>query len=306
MSRGAELVEAWQRAALGAAAAAQWLALRLQAAAAAVVAAAALLAVLQRTMHAADPVDGDPPPYGWPSQGVIEFEDVFLKYSGRENGVMALNGVSFSTHPGEKLGVVGRTGAGKSSLLTALLRLAPLARGRILIDGVDISKLHLHSLRSRIGVIPQEPFIFSGSVRENVDPLGQYLDGEVWRALDACGARPLVDARGGLRAPAAHATLSRGHAQLLCVVRALLHRPKILLVDEATANLDNEAERQILDAIRCSFGGSSVLQVAHRPAGVLHAARVLVLAAGRAVDIRAPDLALADHSSHLYQLVYGS
>ncbi|XP_035433428.2 uncharacterized protein LOC118264894 isoform X1 [Spodoptera frugiperda] len=353
-ARGAELVEAWQRAALGAGAAAAWLALRLQAAAAAVVAAAALLAVLQRTVHAADPgliglaisyalsmtsmlsnllnsfteteremiavervgeyiktvesepIDGDSPPYGWPSQGVIEFEDVFLKYSGRENGVMALNGVSFSTHPGEKLGVVGRTGAGKSSLLTALLRLAPLARGRILIDGVDISKLHLHSLRSRIGVIPQEPFIFSGSLRDNVDPLGQYLDAELWRALDACGARDLVHARGGLHAPAAQALLSRGHAQLLCVVRALLHRPKILLVDEATANLDNEAERQILDAIRCSFGGSSVVLVAHRLAGVLQCARVLVLAAGRAADLRAPDDALADHSSHLYQLVYGS
>lgn len=82
--------------------------------------------------------------------------------------------------------------------------------------------------RSRIGVIPQEPFIFSGSLRDNVDPLGQYLDAELWRALDACGARDLVHARGGLHAPAAHALLSRGHAQLLCVVRALLHRPKVL------------------------------------------------------------------------------
>ncbi|KAJ8730790.1 hypothetical protein PYW08_002203 [Mythimna loreyi] len=354
VSRGSEQVEAWQRAALSAAGAAQWLALRLQAASAAVVAAAALLAVLQRTLHAADPgliglaisyalsmtsmlsnllnsfteteremiavervgeyirtvesevIDGDPPPYGWPSQGVIEFDDVYLKYSGRENASMALNGVSFSTHPGEKLGVVGRTGAGKSSLLSALLRLAPLARGRLLLDGVDISTLHLHALRSRIGVIPQEPFIFAGSIRDNVDPLRQYLDAEVWRALDACGARELVAARGGLAAPAHAAQLARGHAQLLCVVRALLHRPKILLVDEATANLDAEAERMILDAIRCSFGGSTVVFVAHRLGGVLECARVLVLGAGRVLELLAPDDALADHNSHLYTLVYGS
>nr|XP_049696505.1 uncharacterized protein LOC110371605 [Helicoverpa armigera] len=353
-ARGAELVEAWQRAALSAAAAQQWLALRLQAAAAAVVAGAALLAVLQRALHAADPgliglaisyalsmtsmlsnllnsfteteremiavervgeyiklvesetIDGESPPYGWPSQGVIEFEDVYLKYSGRDDGVMALKGVTFATHPGEKLGVVGRTGAGKSSLLSALLRLAPLARGRLLLDGVDISSLHLHALRSRIGVIPQEPFIFSGSIRENIDPLRQYLDAEVWRALEACGARELVTQRGGLHAPARAAQLARGHAQLLCVVRALLHRPKILLVDEATANLDQEAERLILDAIRCSFGGSTVLFVAHRLGGVLECARVLALGGGRVLELRAPDDALADPDSHLYSLVYGA
>ncbi|XP_026732381.1 ABC transporter C family member 13 [Trichoplusia ni] len=351
--RGAELVEAWQRAALSAAAAAQWLALRLQAAAAAAVAAAALLAVLQRTLHAADPgliglaisyalsmtsmlsnvlnsfteteremiavercreylkvegenIYGDAPPYGWPSQGVIEFDKVSLKFSDRESAVMALEDVSFSTHPGEKLGVVGRTGAGKSSLLTALLRLAPLTGGRVLIDGVDISTLHLHSLRTRVGVIPQDPFIFTGSIRENLDPLRQYLDIDVWRAIDACGLRGLVADRGGLNASADITQMSRGHAQLLCVVRALLHRPKILLVDEATANLDQEAERLILDAIRCSFGGSTVVYVAHRLVGVLECARVLTMAGGHVQELIAPDDALADQNTHLYHLMYGS
>ncbi|XP_075974742.1 ATP-binding cassette sub-family C member 10 [Anticarsia gemmatalis] len=353
-ARGAELVEAWQRAALSASAASQWLALRLQIAAATVVAAAATLAVVQRSLHTADSgliglaisyalsmtsmlsnvlnafteteremiavervgeyitqvecekVDGDSPPYGWPSQGVIEFNDVFLKYSGRDNALMALNGVTFSTHPGEKLGVVGRTGAGKSSLLQAIQRLSPLHHGTVRIDGVDISTLHLHALRSRIGVIPQEPFIFSGTIRDNVDPLRQYLDAELWRALEACGARGLVAARGGLQARADVTTLARGHAQLLCVVRALLHRPKILLVDEATANLDNEAERLILDAIRCSFGGSTVVFVAHRMTGVLECARVLAMGGGKVLELRTPDDALADHDSHLYTLIYGS
>ncbi|XP_023950865.1 ATP-binding cassette sub-family C member 10 [Bicyclus anynana] len=348
--RGEEGVERWQRAALCGAAAAQWLALRLQAAAAAAVAAAALVAVLQRATHAADPglvglaisyalsmtsmlsgvlnsfteteremiavervgeyitqvesetIEGESPPYGWPSHGVISFEDVFLKYGASDTGESALRGVTFASHPGERLAVVGRTGAGKSSLLRAVLRLTPCAAGRVLVDGVDVGSLHLQALRSRIGIIPQEPFIFAGSIRENVDPLRQYLDAEVWRALDACGARDVVAARGGLAAPAAQ--LSRGHAQVLCLVRALLQKAKILLVDEATANLDQESERVILDTIRCSFGGSTVVFVAHRLAGVLECSRVLVLGAGRLLELRAPDDALADPTSHLYQLLH--
>ncbi|CAG4948573.1 unnamed protein product [Colias eurytheme] len=350
-SRGEELVERWQRAALCGGAAAQWLALRLQAAAAAALAAAALLAVLQRATHAANPglvglaisyalsmtsmlgavlnsfteteremiaverlaeyirqvkceeIDGDHPPYGWPSHGVISFEDVYLNYS--ENGSNAsgaLRGVTFSSHPGERLGVVGRTGAGKSSLLRALLRLAPCSGGRVLIDDVDVASLHLHSLRSRIGIIPQEPFIFSGTIRENIDPLQQYLDEEVWRALDACSATELVMAKGGLGSYADN--LSRGHKQLLCLVRALLQRAKILLVDEATANLDQETERVILDTIRCSFVGSTVLFVAHRLTGVLESSRVLVLSAGQVVELRDPDDALSDPTSYLYKLVH--
>ncbi|RVE41407.1 hypothetical protein evm_013944 [Chilo suppressalis] len=249
-------------------------------------------------------IGGDAPPYGWPLQGVIEFEHVTLKYSDRRNGTLALNDVTFSTWPGEKLGVVGRTGAGKSSLLSALLRLTDVDSGRILVDGVDVRSLSLQALRSRIGVIPQEPFIFCGSVRENVDPLEMHAGEELWRALEACGAHALVHAHGGLAAPAHH--LSRGHAQLLCLARALLHRPKILLVDEATANLDQETERIILNTIRCSFGGSTVLYVAHRTAGVLECGRVLVMGGGRALELRAPDDALADPESQLYALVYGS
>ncbi|XP_034827291.1 ATP-binding cassette sub-family C member 10 [Maniola hyperantus] len=347
--RGEESVERWQRAALCGAAAAQWLALRLQGAAAAAVAGAALVAVLQRATHAADPglvglaisyalsmtsmlssvlnsfteteremiavervgeyitqvesekSDGDSPPYGWPSHGVISFEDVHLKYGARDSGE-ALRGVTFSSHPGERLAVVGRTGAGKSSLLRAVLRLAPCAAGRVRVDGIDVATLHLQALRSRIGIIPQEPFIFSGSIRENVDPLRQYLDAEVWRALDACGARAVVSARGGLAAPAEQ--LSRGHAQVLCLVRALLQKAKILLVDEATANLDQESERVILDTIRCSFGGSTVVFVAHRLAGVLECSRVLVLGGGRLLELRPPEDALADPTSHLYRLLH--
>ncbi|XP_063822575.1 ATP-binding cassette sub-family C member 10 [Ostrinia nubilalis] len=303
---GDELVEGWQRAALCAAGAAQWLALRLQAGAAAVVAAAAALAVLQRAVHAADPglvglaisyalsmtsmlsgvlnafteteremiavervgeyitqvesetISGDAPPYGWPSQGVIEFKNVSLKYSNRDSGTLALNDVSFSSWPSEKMAVVGRTGSGKSSMLQAILRLVPLTQGQIVIDGVDLSKLNLQALRSRIGVIPQEPFIFAGSIRENVDPLQVYLDSELWRALELCGARAYVVARGGLDAPADG--LARGHAQLLCLARALLQRAKC--------------------------------------------ARALVLGQGRVLEFDVPARALDDPTSHLYALLY--
>ncbi|KOB74657.1 Multidrug resistance-associated protein 7, partial [Operophtera brumata] len=184
---------------------------------------------------------------------------------------MALDGVTFSSYPGEKLAVVGRTGAGKSSLVQAILRLSPLASGAVRIDGVDVTTLHLHSL----------------SVRDNVDPLRQYSAEEVTAALEACGAGAVVSALG---APASE--LSRGNAQ-------------ILLVDEATANMDHETERQILDTIRWSFGGSTVLFIAHRPAGVLDCTRVMVLSGGRVVELRAPDDALADYDSHFYKLVCG-
>ncbi|XP_026315550.1 multidrug resistance-associated protein 7 [Hyposmocoma kahamanoa] len=254
------------------------------------------------TQVESEKIDGETPPYGWPSQGVITFEDVYLKYSGRENGSMALQGVTFSSFPGEKLGVVGRTGAGKSSLLHAVLRLVPPTRGRVLVDGVDLAAIHLRALRSRIGMIPQEPFIFSGSIRENVDPLKQYLDAEIWRALEACGLRDAVVSHGGLVAPAGD--LSRGRAQLICLARAVLQRAKILLVDEATANLDQGTERLILDTIKSSFAGSTVLFIAHRVAGVLECSRVLVMGAGKMLELRTPDDALSDPTSQLYKLVH--
>ncbi|XP_053612286.1 ATP-binding cassette sub-family C member 10 [Plodia interpunctella] len=249
-------------------------------------------------------IDGESPPYGWPSQGVIEFDDVYVKYSESESANMALRGVTFSSFPGERLAVVGRTGAGKSSLIAAVLRLVPVASGKVFVDGVDITTLHLHALRSRVGVIPQEPLIFSGSIRENLDPLRAHADAELWRALQSAGAAQAARAHGGLGARARE--LTRGHGQLLSVARALLHRPKILLVDEATANLDQETERLILDTLRSSFGGSTVVFVAHRLAGVLESSRVLALSQGKVIDLRSPHDALEDPTSYLYGLIHNT
>lgn len=141
----------------------------------------------------------------------------------------ALSGLDFRTSSCERIGIVGRTGAGKSSVLAALLRVAPLFRGRIYIDGVDIATLSLTTLRSLIAVVPQEPFLFSGTIRENMDPRSLYLDSQIWNSISICQATPLVQSLGGLSAQleAGGENLSAGQKQLLCLSRALLKRSKV-------------------------------------------------------------------------------
>lgn len=141
----------------------------------------------------------------------------------------ALSGLEFRTSSCERIGIVGRTGAGKSSVLAALLRVAPLYRGRICIDGVDIATLPLTTLRSRIAIVPQEPFLFSGTIRENMDPRSLHLDSEIWNSISNCLATPLVQSLGGLSAQleAGGSNLSAGQKQLLCLSRALLKRSKV-------------------------------------------------------------------------------
>lgn len=188
------------------------------------------------------------PPFGWPCQGVVIFDNVTLRYRyvfiiGLRNFFnshslsllcsdhlpSSLAGVDFKTSSCERVGIVGRTGAGKSSVLAALLRVAPLYRGRITIDTVDIATLPLSTLRSRIAIVPQEPFLFSGTIRDNMDPRSLHLDSEIWNAISNCLATPLVQSLGGLsaRLDAAGANLSAGQKQLLCLARALLKRSKV-------------------------------------------------------------------------------
>ncbi|PSN57205.1 hypothetical protein C0J52_05033 [Blattella germanica] len=204
------------------------------------------------------------PPYAWPSQGVITFNNVSLKY--REHLSPSLKGISFTTRPAEKIGVVGRTGAGKSSLFTALFRLAELNDGEILIDTVNIAHIGLVGLRSRLSIIPQEPFLFCGTVRENIDPLDEYRDTELVGALQRCHLATAVNRLGGLAAQVGHGgyNLSVGQRQLLCLVRAVLHNAKILCIDEATANVDAETDRHIQRTLRTSFQKSTVITIAHR------------------------------------------
>jgi len=204
----------------------------------------------------------------------------------RENLVPALNGISFETASYERIGIVGRTGAGKSSIVNALLRVSGVTCGEIVIDNVKINTLPLSVLRSRIALVPQEPFLFSGTVRDNLDPQSLHLDSEIWNAITHCLTSPLVQSLGGLggRIDAGGANLSSGQKQLLCLTRALLKSAKIVLIDEGTSNLDNESELAIQIALKSSFKTSTVLVIAHRLNGLQNTDRILVIKDGELIE----------------------
>ncbi|KAK0080934.1 hypothetical protein PV325_013074 [Microctonus aethiopoides] len=245
---------------------------------------------------------GDNPPYAWPSQGVVEFRNVVLKY--REHLVPSLYNVSFITRPAEKIGIVGRTGAGKSSIFNSLFRLVEINSGQILIDNVVVKNLQLNALRSRLSIIPQNPFLFSGTIRENVDPLDQYPDLQIYKALDKCKLTSLVNRLGGLGAILEENgnNLSAGQKQLFCLVRAILHNARILCIDEATANVDPETDKAIQSTIKSSFRSATVITIAHRIRTIMHCDRVLVMEDGKVQEFEEPNILIDDINSYFYKL----
>ncbi|KYM96883.1 PREDICTED: multidrug resistance-associated protein 7 [Cyphomyrmex costatus] len=245
---------------------------------------------------------GTNPPYAWPSQGVVEFQEVVLKY--RDHLVPSLKEVTFVTRPAEKIGVVGRTGAGKSSLLASLFRLTEINSGSILIDNVNIQTLSLKALRSRLAIIPQNPFLFSGTIRENVDPLDQYTDMHIYKTLEKCKVHSLVHRLGGLGAilDEGGSNLSAGQRQLFCLVRAVLHNAKIVCIDEATANVDQETDKFIQSTIKSSFQSATVITIAHRIRTIMHCDRVLVMGDGEVLEFDEPNLLIQNADSYFYQL----
>ncbi|XP_011927419.1 PREDICTED: multidrug resistance-associated protein 7 isoform X6 [Cercocebus atys] len=243
---------------------------------------------------------------GWLTQGSVEFQDVVLAY--RPGLPNALDGVTFCVQPGEKLGIVGRTGSGKSSLLLVLFRLLEPSSGRVLLDGVDISQLELAQLRSQLAIIPQEPFLFSGTVRENLDPRGLHKDRALWQALEQCHLSEVITSMGGLDGELGEGgrSLSLGQRQLLCLARALLTDAKILCIDEATASVDQKTDQLLQQTICKRFANKTVLTIAHRLNTILNSDRVLVLQAGRVVELDSPATLRNQPHSLFQQLLQSS
>ncbi|XP_074945344.1 ATP-binding cassette sub-family C member 10 isoform X3 [Phalacrocorax aristotelis] len=224
----------------------------------------------------------------WPSQGLVDFQQVVLAYrAGLPN---ALNGVNFTVYPGEKVGIVGRTGSGKSTLFLALFRMLELKSGRILLDGVDSQLVGLEELRSRLAIIPQDPFLFSGSIRENLDPQGKRTDAELHEVLEQCHLRDAITQMGGLDSKLGERgkSLSVGQRQLVCLARALLTQAKVLCIDEATASVDQNTDQLLQQTIRQRFADKTVLTIAHRLNTILDSDRVLVMQAGRVAELDSP------------------
>ncbi|NXK19639.1 MRP6 protein, partial [Arenaria interpres] len=221
----------------------------------------------------------------WPTEGRIEFRNYSLRY--RPNLEFALKRVSLTINGREKIGITGRTGAGKSTLAVGLLRLVEAAEGAILIDGIDIAQLGLHDLRTKITVIPQDPVLFSGSLRMNLDPLNRCTDADIWTALELTQLKNFVaDLPDQLEYKCADQgeNLSTGQKQLVCLARALLQKAKILILDEATAAVDLETDLQIQSTLRTHFKDSTVLTIAHRINSVMDCDRILVLDNGRIAE----------------------
>nr|XP_055119106.1 ATP-binding cassette sub-family C member 10 isoform X6 [Symphalangus syndactylus] len=243
---------------------------------------------------------------GWLTQGGVEFQDVVLAY--RPGLPNALDGVTFCVQPGEKLGIVGRTGSGKSSLLLVLFRLLEPSSGRVLLDGMDTSQLELAQLRSQLAIIPQEPFLFSGTVRENLDPRGLHKDRALWQALEQCHLSEVITSMGGLDGELGEGgrSLSLGQRQLLCLARALLTDAKILCIDEATASVDQKTDQLLQQTICKRFANKTVLTIAHRLNTILNSDRVLVLQAGRVIELDSPATLRNQPHSLFQQLLQSS
>ncbi|XP_043579583.1 multidrug resistance-associated protein 1 isoform X3 [Bombus pyrosoma] len=237
-------------------------------------------------------------PKDWPLQGRVEFKDYKVRY--REGLDLVLRGLSFSVKGGEKVGIVGRTGAGKSSLTLALFRILEAADGKIIIDDIDITKLGLHDLRSRLTIIPQDPVLFSGSLRINLDPFSYYTDDEIWRALEHAHLKSFVkNLPNGLLYELSEGgeNLSIGQRQLICLARALLRKTKVLILDEATASVDLETDDLIQTTIRQEFQDCTILTIAHRLNTILDSDRVIVLDNGRIMEYDSPDTLLHNSTS---------
>ncbi|KAJ4703002.1 ABC transporter C family member 2-like [Melia azedarach] len=260
-------------------------------------------------------VESNRPAPAWPSSGSIKFEDVVLRY--RPELPPVLHGLSCWTYtllledcpkvsPTEKVGIVGRTGAGKSSMLNALFRIVELERGKISIDGCDVAKFGLTDLRKALSIIPQSPVLFAGTVRFNLDPFSEYNDADLWEALERAHLKDVIRRNSlGLDAEVSEGggNFSVGQRQLLSLARALLRRSKILVLDEATAAVDVRTDALIQITIREEFSSCTMLIIAHRLNTIIDCDRILVLDAGQVLEYDTPEALLMKEESAFVRMV---
>ena len=240
----------------------------------------------------------------WPSQGVVSFENYSTRY--REGLELTLHDICFTTKASEKVGIVGRTGAGKSSVALALFRIIEPVAGRIMVDGVDITQLGLKKLRSRLSIIPQDPVLFSGTIRFNLDPSAVRSDCDIWNALEVAHLKTFIERReDGLNFAVEEggSNLSGGQRQLVCLARALLRKSKILVLDEATSAVDMETDALIQETIQTEFKDCTILTIAHRLNTIMEYDRILVLDEGRIAEFDTPKNLLDIEDGLFYRMV---
>ncbi|XP_041011924.1 ABC transporter C family member 10-like isoform X3 [Juglans microcarpa x Juglans regia] len=240
----------------------------------------------------------------WPAVGKVEIEDLQVRY--RSTAPLVLCGISCTFEGGHKIGIVGRTGSGKSTLIGALFRLVEPASGKITVDGLDVSKIGLHDLRSRLGIIPQDPTLFNGTVRYNLDPLSQHSDQEIWEVIGKCQLQESLQEKGkGLESLVVEhgSNWSVGQRQLFCLGRVLLRRRRILMLDEATASIDNATDMILQKTIRTEFADHTVIIVAHRIPTVMDCTMILAISDGKLVEYDAPTKLMKREDSLFRQLV---
>ncbi|PNX76222.1 ABC transporter C family member 10-like protein [Trifolium pratense] len=239
--------------------------------------------------EAPEVIEGNRPPPNWPVVGRVEIKELQIRY--RPDAPLVLRGITCTFEGGHKIGIVGRTGSGKTTLIGALFRLVEPTGGKIIVDGIDIGSIGLHDLRSRFGIIPQDPTLFNGTVRYNLDPLSQHSDQEIWEVLGKCQLQEAVQEKeGGLDSSVVEdgANWSMGQRQLFCLGRALLRRSRVLVLDEATASIDNATDLILQKTIRTEFADCTVITVAHRIPTVMDCTKVLSISDGKLVEYDEP------------------
>ncbi|XP_053982537.1 ATP-binding cassette subfamily C member 4-like isoform X1 [Hylaeus volcanicus] len=241
-------------------------------------------------------------PKNWPTEGLIVFKNVYLRYADDEPPV--LKNLNLVIRSGEKVGIVGRTGAGKSSLISALFRLAKV-EGSIEIDGIDTGSICLEDLRRHISIIPQDPVLFSGTLRRNLDPFNEFSDKTLWEALEEVELKDAITTGTGLESRVLDrgSNYSVGQRQLVCLARAILRNNRILMLDEATANVDPQTDALIQHTIRKKFAKCTVLTVAHRLNTIMDSDKVLVMDKGRMAEYDHPHILLQNSYSQFTSLV---